>query len=360
MTPPRCRYMHPLALTFCNLTLWLASTSAQASCDWGPGSPTYMTFQREMGTFWVPRDAPVGALIGKANLFTTNDQGAILTCFYDPTTPVVARLPNTAPLYAGSLPPVGGKPVDGRVMRTNIKGVGVFIDLAYPYNGSATNTFTPDDGTAIPYSGTMTQETAFGMPLRAVYGEAMFIKIGDIDPGPQRVDEEVFHGFIHTLGKVMDYRVKATVNRAQCTLKADAVSADPVLLGDYSVDDFKGIGTNTPAVPFHITLNDCEDNSTPGAKRADVYIFLDGVQGSTPIDPDQGLFSLTTASEAKGIGIQILRSDDSPMPLQSDQLMKELDIGLTRLDFRARFVQTEAQVKPGPAEGALNFTVSYR
>ncbi|RWU17869.1 type 1 fimbrial protein [Pseudomonas alkylphenolica] len=360
MISPRRRYMHPLALACCILALWLASTSAQARCTWGSGSPTSMTFQREMGTFWVPRDAPVGALIGKASLYASNDQGANLTCFYDPVTPVTATLPNSAPLFAGSLPPVGGKPVDGRVMETNIKGVGVFIDLMYPYDGSASNTFTPDNGTAIPYSGVMTPDTAIGMPLGAIYGEAMFIKIGDIDPGPQRIDQEVLHGFIHDLGNVMAYRVKATVNRAQCTLKADAVSADPVLLGDYQVDDFKGVGTHTPAVPFHITLNDCIDSSAPGAKRADVYIFLDGVKGSMPIEPEQGLFSLTTASEASGIGIQILRSDDSPMPLRSDQLMKELDVGLTRLDFRARFVQTDPKVTPGVAEGALNFTVSYR
>ncbi|SUF08878.1 fimbrial protein-like protein [Pseudomonas putida] len=356
-----CRsHMHPLALILCNLALGLASTSAHGSCAFAAGGPTYLTFQKDLGTFWVPRDAPVGALIGKANLFARNEQGTTLQCFYNPVIPVTARLLNTAPLFSGSLPPVDGKNVDGHVLQTNIPGVGVYIDMGIPYNGASSNSFTPDDGTAIPYSGAMTQDTVFAAQLSAINGQALFIKTGDIDPGPQRVSGEMFHGFVHDLGKVLDYRLTATVNRAQCTLKADAVSADPVLLGDHKVDDFKGVGTHTPATPFHITLNDCQDNSTPGAKRADIYLQLDGVRGSSAIDPDQGLFSLTTTSDAAGIGIQILRGDGSPMPLEADQLVKELDVGLTRLDFQARYVQTAPTVKPGVAEGALNFTITYR
>jgi type 1 fimbria pilin len=360
MTTPRRSRLRPLALILCNLALGLAATNAHGRCAFDTGSPTYLTFQKDLGTFWVPRDAPVGALIGKANLSTRAEQNARLQCFYNDVTPVIARLPNTAGIFAGSLPPIEGKNVDGHVLLTNIPGVGVYIDLGKPYTGEISNGFTPDDGTAIPYSGVMTQNTAFAAQVHVINGQALFIKIGDIDPGPQRVDAEMFHGFIHNLGKVMDYRLTATVNRAQCTLKADAVSADPVLLGDHKVDDFKGIGTSTPAIPFHITLNDCQDSSEPGAKRADVYLQLDGVRGSSAIDPDQGLFSLTTTSDAAGIGIQILRSDGSPMPLESDQLMKELDVGLTRLDFQARYVQTDTQVKPGVAEGALNFTITYR
>lgn len=361
MTISCSRHTRLAALSLCNLALMLASNSGQAACNWGTGSPaTYMTFQRDMGTFWIPRNAPIGTLIGKGDLRASNDQGAELNCYYDPNDPPTASLPNTPPLFSGSLPPVDGKPVDGRVLQTNIPGVGVYIDLAYPYSGTATNTFTPDNGTAIPYTGRMTQQTAIPLPMRTFYGQVLFIKIGEIEAGPQRVQGEMFQGYIHTLGKVFDYRLSATVNRAQCTLQGNPVSADPVQLGDYKLEDFKGVGTTTPDTAFFITLNNCEDDATPGAERANVHVHLDGVQGSTAIDPAQGLFSLSSTSTASGLGIQILRSDGSPMPLQTHELVKKLELGATRLDFRARYYQTDPQVGSGVAEGALNFTATYR
>lgn len=360
MTTARNRSTGLAALTLCNLVLLGASSTLQAECLWDPASTSYMTFRRDIGTFWVPRNAPIGTLIGKAELRASNEQGVRLTCFYSATDPVTANLPNSIPVYGGSLPPVGGKPVDGRVLQTNIPGVGVFLDLAYPYNGQATNTFTPDNGTAIPYTGTMTQNTAIGMPLRTIYGEIMLIKIGEIEAGPQRVHGEMFQGYIHKLGKVFDYTLTATVNRAQCTLLGNPVSADPVPLGDHTLADFKGVGTTTADIPFHITLSDCEDNSDPNAVRANVHVHLDGVQGSTVIDPAQGLFSLSSNSTASGLGIQILRDDGSPMPLQTPEPVKRLDLGTTRLDFRARYYQTDPHVTPGVAEGSLNFTVTYR
>ncbi|HDS1769042.1 type 1 fimbrial protein [Pseudomonas putida] len=362
MTPPHTRRLRLLALTLCNLMPWLVATSAQANCSWGAGSATYMTFKNQKVSFSIPRDAPVGTLIGEASLYAKNDQGATLTCFYNAANPVTAKLPNSAPPFVGSLPLMGNKNVDGMVMQTNIQGVGVAIDLGYPFNGSADNTFTPDAGTGIPYTGTMTRPTSFGLPLDAIRGKASFIKIGDIDPGPQEVDVEVFHGFIHDLGKVMDYKVQATITRAQCSLAGNQVNPGLVNMGEYSIDDFKGVGTPLSSVPFQITLNNCVDSSAPGAKRADIHLMLDTSQGSVPIDPTEGVFSILPGSgSADGVGIQILRSDNTtPMPLQSEQLIKELDIGQTVLHFNARYVQTEARVTPGVAAGALNFTVHYR
>lgn len=351
--------LRPLVLILSNLALGLASTNAYGRCAFGTGG-AYMTFVKDMGSFWIPRDAPVGTVIGKARLFARNNESTTLECFYDAATPVTARLPNTAPLFSGSLPPVEGKNVDGHVLQTNIPGVGVYIDLGYPYDGSSTNSFSPDAVNAVPYSGAMRTMTSFPASLSTINGEAVFIKTDDIAAGPQRIAGEMFHGIVHDLGKVLDYRLTATVTRAQCSLKADAVSADPVLLGDHKVEDFKGVGTHTPSVPFHITLNDCQDSSVPGATRADVYVHLDGAKGSRAIDPDQGVFSLTSTSDDIGLGIQLLRSDGSPMPLQADQLMKAMDIGLTRLDFQARYVQIDPRVKPGVGEGALNFTITYR
>ena len=48
------------------------------------------------------------------------------------------------------------------------------------------------------------------------------------------------------------------------------------------------------------------------------------------------------------------------MPLQQDEPITSLVIGTTRLDFKARYYQTNATVTAGLAEGALDFTISYR
>lgn len=120
------------------------------------------------------------------------------------------------------------------------------------------------------------------------------------------------------------------------------------------------VGTTTASVPFHITLSDCEDASAPNPAAANVYIELDGANGSVPTVPAEGRFSLGAASDAAGVEIQLLRSDGTPMPLQSDELVKPVSIGITQLDFQARYYQSAPVVTPGLAEGGLTFTVSYK
>ena len=349
-----------LRVTAYCLALGLSSGNAYANCTFQTGA-SYMTFEHDMGIFWVPRDAEVGTVIGTIPTNTRNNEGARASCLWDPTNPPKARLPNTAPIFPGTLPTLGGKDINGHVMETNIPGVGLYMELGSPFDGIANNSFVPDPGTrpVIPYAGTM-RDQPFNTEVSSLRGQAWLIKTGPIAPGPQRVNGEMFHGFLHNLGKVMEYRASATVNQAQCSLKSDAVSADPVKLGDHTLADFKGIGTTTTPAPFHITLSDCEDASAPNPTPANVYIELDGANGSVPTVPAEGRFSLGAASDAGGVEIQLLRSDGTPMPLQSDELVKPVSIGITQLDFQARYYQSAPVVTPGLAEGGLTFTVSYK
>lgn len=351
-----------LRFAACSLVLGLLSTAAQARCAFEPGA-SYFTYKRDIGAFWVPLDAPVGTVIGTARMDVTSNEGAVIHCFWnDADIPTAKLTPSTAQVFPGSLPPVRGRNVDGHVMQTSVPGVGVHFELFEPYNGSDQNTFKPDNGMpTIPYAGTMHSAGPFPIEISRMYGQVSLIKTGPIAPDPHVIDDEMFSGSIHHLGKVMEYWLKASITQAQCSLKADAVSADPVQLGDYTLEDFKGPGTTTKPIPFHITLSDCKDASAPSPGTANVYIELDGINGSTPTVPSEGRFSLTSASDAAGVEIQLLRGDGAtPMPLQSDQRMKPMEIGITRLDFYARYYQSAPVVKPGLAEGALSFTVSYK
>ncbi|RMP37234.1 putative Fimbrial protein, partial [Pseudomonas syringae pv. antirrhini] len=86
--------------------------------------------------------------------------------------------------------------------------------------------------------------------------------------------------------------------------------------------------------------------------------------GSAPVGPvNSGVFSLTTDSQARGMGIQVLKADGStPMELQTEVPLIAITPGNMSLNFYARFYQTEAssEVRPGKAKGALSFTLTYK
>lgn len=349
-----------LRLTACCLALGLFSGNAYADCSFQT-SATYMTYVRDMSTFWVPRDAPEGTVIGTYSMTANNREGARVSCVWVPTSPPKARLTNTAPIFSGTLPPLEGKNINGHVLETNIPGIGVYLELGTPFDGQTNNSFAPDPGTSpvIPYSGTM-RDQPFNVLVSTLRGNAWLIKTGPIAPGPQYVNSTMFHGQLHNLGEVMEYSITATVNQAQCSLKSNSVSPGLVSLGNYTPADFAGANATTPPVPFQITLSDCEDASTPSPAPANVYIELDGANGSVPTVPAEGRFSLGGASDAAGVEIQLLRSDGSPMPLQSEELVKPISIGTTHLDFQARYYKSAPVITPGLAEGGLTFTVSYK
>ena len=349
---PRFR---PASLAAYALLLWPFAQAALANCSYESGHSGPLNYEMDMGTLWMPRDAPNGTVIATASpLLSARNR---LVCHYETNREVFAILTNTAPIAVLSTPLAGNSARQIPILQTRIPGIGATIEVGEPFDGTAVsyqNRFSADPGTpnAIPYSGAMRKRTPAPAQMYFFQPTVTLIKIGPIAAGPQRIDEEMFRGIIDTRGDIMDFRLRATIDHAQCTLRPDAVSADPVQLGDHTLADF------TVKVPFHIRLNDCQDDSSGSVAMA--HIRLDGARGSSSLDRNQGLFSLTSNSTAKGIGIQLLRDDGSSMLLEEEVPVKRLAIGETRLDFQARYYQTDAKVEPGLAEGALNFTISYK
>jgi type 1 fimbria pilin len=345
----------------CALLLLPFAHAALADCNYETGHSGPLNYEMDMGTLWMPRDAPNGTVIATANpIMQVNNR---LVCHYEINREVTAVLTNTAPIAVLAMPLAGNRARQIPILQTKIPGIGATIEVGEPFDGNAVNynnRFSADPGTpnAIPYSGAMRKRTPAPAQMYFFQPRVTLIKIGPIAAGPQRIDEEMFRGIIDTRGDIMDFRLKATINHAQCTLRPDAVSADPVQLGDHTLADFTGAGSTTVKVPFHIRLNDCQDDSSGSVAMA--HIRLDGAKGSSSVDRNRGLFSLTSNSTATGIGIQLLREDGTDMPLEEEVAVKRLAIGETRLNFHARYYQTDAKVEPGLAEGALNFTISYK
>lgn len=341
--------------------LSLASNAhAITECKWKNGTPGPLRFEVNLDDLWVARDAPIGSMIGTPqNKPVPDPQGRVILCDNDGTGTLTVQVNPTQPMHPNPLPPVNGWNVDGKVMETGIPGVGMYIRLGFTFAGSHSNTFTPVGDPAVPYLGHNSRDVgAIHITLDYLWAQYVLIKTGPIPAGLQSFSKQVAQSQISDLGHAFDVHVRGNVGQAQCSLKNNPVSADPVQLGSHDVADFTGVGSTTAATDFNITLSDCEDN--PAGSIARAFIRMEGERGSVPLLPALGVFGLTSNSNASGIGIQLLRSDNTPMVLQQDEPISALTIGTTRLDFKARYYQTDPQVTAGLAEGQLKFTLSYR
>jgi type 1 fimbria pilin len=296
---------------------------------------------------------------------TNNNEGSFIECDNDGNVRLVSNILASTPFYTGVLRGAGMRHSPQSILSTNIPGVGVQFTLGFPFDGVATNAFNPDFGDAtVPF--TAHHEKPMGSTLlnfTRLESYITLIKTGDIAPGPQTLNgRELFSGtFSGIAGKAFGVGLTGTVIQAHCG--SSKVSADPVKLGEWNKTDFTGPGYTTAAVPFNITLSSCIADNT-NTNIATATIELEGASGSLPVTPAiPGVFSLTTGSTAKGIGIQILKGDGlTPVPLATEVPLQRITSGDTVLDFTARYYQIDANkdVQPGDANGALFFTLSYQ
>lgn len=335
-------------------------------CSWSEGTqPTNLT-RVLPGIMHVPLNATPGDVIGTPNQrdFTVSSPRSTMLCFNDGD--VLWRYDTHAnSVFPDPLPPVAGEPSDGYILNTNIDGVGARIRLREPFNGSHPGYFMPEGGPGnpfIPFNSTFQYNNQIGgFTLGGVWNEVTLVKTGDIAPGQHHVDSELFTGHLSAqgLGLVTRYRLQATVLQTQCSLIGDPVDANPVDLQPWDKSHFVAKGTTTAIIPFSITLSNCQTDPG-GLTRASIE--LDPADGSSPVPGLDGVFTLTTDSTAEGVGIQVLKDDGSPLPLQREEDLKAIQNGTTELNFGVRFYQTDdaSAVRAGEAKGALNFTIRYR
>lgn len=340
----------------------------QDNCYW-PATPGVKDHRRDVGTLWIPRDAKVGTVIGTVDMraSTADQAGLEARCANDGTALLEFEARPTAPIFSGPLDPINGEDLTGKILQTNIPGVGVRIKLNFPYDNTTgcDNCFVPVGGTpTVPYVGTQTRNIVTTIDMRSLNNSVTLVKTGNIAPGPNVLDgSELFSGQLTTLGRFLRYGMTGTIMQAQCTVGGNPVSADPVALGEWESADFTGPGYTTTAVPFSISLSNCE-TGTAGGFVATAHVQLDGARGSVPVGPtNSGVFSLTTDSDAEGVGVQILKADGiTPIELQAEVPMITIVPGTTVMNFNARFYQTgpSSAIRPGLAKGALSFTVTYK
>ena len=343
-----------------------SQTGLANTCYWEANLPPGpQLYRQDMGSVYIPRHAEIGSIIGEFNKYgtPTDENRSSLRCTNDGSVILDFTINAVRAISPVLLPPINGEDVNGKVIETNISGVGAYVRLGFPFSGGATNAFTLMGPPVIPFTAIHNQRMSVEFSLSRLSSRVTLIKTGDITPGPQPLDGGTLATSSLTgVGKGFDFGISGTVIQAQCSVSATAVSADPVDLKEWNIADFKGPDTGTTPVPFSIALENCVADPTNN-NIATAHIRLDGAKDSVPIDSAKGLFSLSADSDARGIGIQVLTRDGiTPFELEKEIPVLAITPGNVVLDFKARLYQTgpTSAIEPGTAKGALAFTITYK
>lgn len=339
----------------------LAFASAPDSCYWKNGNPGPISYAINAGTHYVPRDVPRSTPIGPVfrRYGPVNGGGLAIDCLTTgPRIDFWAR--NHVPLIPGIFDPVNGEDISGKVLKTNIDGVGVVVKLSPQYDLAWTSV---DGSSAVPYTAHIQRYMPFVLSHSLMWPYITFIKTGDIAPGIHQLNvPNLLGGEFTGVSNAFNVSLTGTVIQAECTLSTNPVSADPVDLGTWNLSEFTAIGHGTTPEPFNIVLNACRaDNRTPPETITYAHVRLDPTAGSHIHDAASGQFTLGTGSTAKGVVMQILHDDETPIQLASEVRVKAINPGTTTLNFKARLYQTATpdQVEAGLAKGSLSFTITY-
>ncbi|WP_084455108.1 fimbrial protein [Comamonas composti] len=262
------------------------------------------------------------------------------------------------------------------VYKSNLSGIGVAVTWRtydsrcgwYPwYSG---------------YGGNLKGHNIFDMPANNIYnqgnicppllsGSAVFkdeamvalVKIGTIISG--RVtgttgsgivamsglgvdDTKSGHAWFNLVGRNTYYLTPTMVKGATCTTPNVTVN-----LGKHPQSSFNGIGSTTPSVPFNIDLKDCP------AGIQNIAYTLDAT--SPVISSSQGIISLSANATAKGIGVQVKRSDNSALDISYAHTLTGIKPsgGNYTIPLKASYYQSGASVTPGSANASMTFTINY-
>ncbi|MCP3752804.1 fimbrial protein [Pseudomonas sp. SBB6] len=137
-----------------------------------------------------------------------------------------------------------------------------------------------------------------------------------------------------------------------------------VEMGQYDLGIFSEIGDTSKATSFNILLNNCPS----GIKKV---MYTLAPNPTTPAwNASLGIIELNKSSTAKGIALQILDSNQTPLELNKDHVFSDYTStgGSFRIPLSARYYRTlpastggknDLGVSPGTANSEVSFVMSY-
>ncbi|MBU4632475.1 fimbrial protein [Pseudomonas chlororaphis subsp. aurantiaca] len=232
---------------------------------------------------------------------------------------------------------------------TSVSGVGIRIHHSYigwwPKGGSTGSTSYPIYGNSprVEVELVKTGPITAGGRLTGLIGALRFVDHG--------VDVQRF---------VISGNLEIKPRVPTCTVSTPAIA---VGMGKVHVNALADKGATNPARPLEIRLQ-----CSGGDAGAHTRMFMTLSDAANPGNRSTTL-SLLSGTSATGVGIQILRSDDTPVSFGPDSAVAgnpnqwqigEFGNGQVTIPLKARYIPTGGKVGPGTANAAATFTMSYQ
>lgn len=309
-------------------------THAYTSCSIVSAPPSFTM----PATITVPRDAPVGTLIG-----APVSQNYTFTCstndnFY-PGNPRQAfiqfRTANPAAWTARN----GG----GIIIPTNLPGVGLLLNDTLGITAPMGNDFAFVTASGAVVTNTMTFQ---------------FIKTGAITPGTVAAKTNLFHfqwvvlGLNNSTNFASDVYVSlnggTNVNVTACSVSAGSANMT-VSMPAIPTSALTGQGSTTGGTPFSLNLN-CQSGST-----VKITLNTANASGTYPgvVQPANG------AGFAAGVGVQIRDGGGTPVSFGAKTVVGLSPDGVLSVPYSARYFQTGTAVTAGNVAATVTFTMNY-
>lgn len=307
----------------------------------------------------IPRDQPVGSLIGGKAGQPAGTQGYNFSCAGDTNVDRDAYLKFTV-----LSPPVSGYT---DVYPTNLGGVGVRYNLA-TNSGNTSLCNIPFDQHIINSTYTVTCHIPAATNIAWSWGTSVeFVKTGPISPGMLTSVPRVSMSYSLNnqagnwpLSDMYTGTASGNFNFQSCLVTTTNVLIPLTSAAGISTRTFTGMGSAsnwTNDVPI---LLDCT------GVLANVYMT---VTDATDRTNTSSFLSLTPASSATGVGIELSVSGTPKMSFGPDSStvgnLNQFRIAnatgpSVRINLSARYVQRAVRVTSGTANGAATFTMAYQ
>lgn len=266
---------------------------------------------------------------------------------------VTVQAGNLAARDTANDPPAGG----GIMFKTSRAGVSLKV-TASPIQASDNSCLRCGPGqtpgwepASITYPANSTSFTITGQ----------LIKTGNISAGTVNAISTVMQFYYYIYGITASSSAistlstnSAVLSNASCALNGGDDNALTVTLPTISASALGGTGATAGLTPFNISYQ-CSSGSrlTMTMSSTTAWSTSQGVISSSA--------SCSGTTPAGNVGVQVLQSSMSPMPLTSTgQSLGNSPNGTLTIPYYARYYQTGATVTPGPVCATATFTMTYR
>ncbi|RXU68066.1 type 1 fimbrial protein [Pseudomonas protegens] len=338
------------------------SGGAWADCT-GGDTESYLDF--DMGTQYVPRDAPIGSVIGTANVRYSYQHSSDIVCNVGDLWEV--RINGWPKVKGITLPPITGLEMsNAMISKTNVPGVGLVMTAP----GRSMSKWSAVSGVSpyVPFKLSNTQPLTIVDPVITTF---TLVKISnEIPMGTSAIKSSSSAlGFWSGKRRFHSVFLMGTVVRSECSLES-ANTVIEVPMGEVMRRQFNGKDSHMDSKDVVIPLTNCTAGTYPTDQgwnyyqNANAHLRLEGVQGSAILDAHRGILGLTSDSTAKGVAVQVLRKDGvTPLPLGQEVSMARLSGSQMNIELKARYIQTSdsaAGPEPGKANARAAFTLTYK